>query len=52
VTAVESALAEVINERTRNLRLRAFVRILHVVAERRDVILRAWHDHFGNGSPF
>ncbi|MDP2409434.1 MAG: DUF4160 domain-containing protein [Pseudolabrys sp.] len=26
-------------------------RILRVVAQRRDLILRAWHDHFGNGRP-
>ena len=27
-------------------------RILRVVSERRDLILRAWDDYFGNGSPF
>ena len=25
--------------------------ILRIVADRRDLILKAWHDHFGNGSP-
>jgi hypothetical protein len=25
--------------------------ILHVVAENRDLILRAWHEHFGNRRP-
>jgi hypothetical protein len=27
-------------------------RIVRVVSERRDLILRAWNDHFRNGSPF
>jgi hypothetical protein len=27
-------------------------RILRIVSERRDLILKAWDDHFGNGSPF
>jgi hypothetical protein len=26
-------------------------RILRFVLEHRDLILRAWHDHFGNGRP-
>ena len=26
-------------------------RILSIVLERRALILKAWHDHFGNGSP-
>ena len=30
---------------------RSFRHILRVVAENRDLILRAWHDHFGNGRP-
>lgn len=25
--------------------------ILRIVARRRDAILKAWHDHFGNGRP-
>lgn len=25
--------------------------ILRVIADRRDLILRAWHEHFGNGRP-
>jgi hypothetical protein len=25
--------------------------ILRTIANRRDLILKAWHDHFGNGSP-
>jgi hypothetical protein len=25
--------------------------ILRVVSENRDLILRAWHEHFGNGRP-
>jgi len=25
--------------------------ILRVIVENRDLILRAWHDHFGNGRP-
>jgi hypothetical protein len=25
--------------------------ILRIVASKRDLILKAWHDHFGNGSP-
>jgi hypothetical protein len=25
--------------------------ILRIVANRCDLILKAWHDHFGNGSP-
>jgi hypothetical protein len=27
-------------------------RILRTILERRSAILRAWNDHFGNGSPF
>jgi hypothetical protein len=27
-------------------------RILGAVAEHRDLILRAWHDHFADGRPF
>jgi hypothetical protein len=27
-------------------------RILQIVSERRDLILKAWDDHFGNGRPF
>jgi hypothetical protein len=27
-------------------------RILRVVTENRDIILRAWHDHFAGGGPF
>jgi Domain of unknown function (DUF4160) len=27
-------------------------RILHIVAERRSLILKAWHDYFGDGSAF
>lgn len=27
-------------------------RIVRVVTENRDLILRAWHDHFGNSRPF
>ena len=27
-------------------------RIVRLVSERRDSILRAWHDYFGNGRPF
>jgi hypothetical protein len=26
--------------------------ILRIVANNRERILRAWHDHFGNGGPF
>ena len=26
--------------------------IMRIVAENRDMILRAWHDHFGNQRPF
>ena len=26
-------------------------RILHVVSERQDLILKAWHEYFGNGRP-
>ena len=26
--------------------------IVDVVSQRRDLILRSWHDHFGNGRPF
>jgi hypothetical protein len=29
----------------------SFPLILRIVANRRDQILKAWHDHFGNGSP-
>jgi hypothetical protein len=25
--------------------------ILRIVADKRDLILKAWHDHFGNGGP-
>jgi hypothetical protein len=31
---------------------RELARIVEVVAENRDLILRAWHEHFGNGGPF
>jgi len=27
-------------------------RILRIVSERRDLISRAWHEHFGNERPF
>jgi hypothetical protein len=27
-------------------------RIMRLVTERRNLILRAWHEHFGNGRPF
>jgi hypothetical protein len=30
---------------------RELARIVAVVAENRDLILRAWHEHFGNGGP-
>jgi Domain of unknown function (DUF4160) len=29
---------------------RELARILRVIMERRDLILRAWHEHFGDGS--
>jgi hypothetical protein len=31
---------------------RELARILRVVTENRDRILKAWHEHFGNGGPF
>ncbi len=31
---------------------RDLARIVAVVAENRDLILRAWHEHFGNRGPF
>jgi uncharacterized Rossmann fold enzyme len=31
---------------------RELARILRVIAENRDLILRAWHDHFTDGRPF
>jgi hypothetical protein len=30
---------------------RELSRILYVVLENRDLLLRAWHEHFGDGSP-
>jgi Domain of unknown function (DUF4160) len=30
---------------------RELTRILQVVIERRELILKAWHEHFGNGRP-
>ena len=30
---------------------RELVRIMRVVTENRDLILRAWHDHFADGRP-
>jgi hypothetical protein len=29
---------------------RELARILRVIMDRRDLILRAWHEHFGDGS--
>ena len=29
---------------------RELARILHVIMEHRDLILRAWHEHFADGS--
>ncbi len=31
---------------------RELARILRIVTENREVILRAWHDHFADGRPF